>query len=234
MEIVRARKWPLLGSTFMLACGPAINSAPDQASKQAVVVVSDPPGATIVIDHDTLAQSAPSIYHHQRQVLAGIPVPIVFRALTTTPGLCPQIFVVAYNEPAPDTVKFQMNRCPSPEQDFTKPFDHGKVQEPPERLRGPRPVYPTTLLEAQIDGVVLLEAIIDTTGHPEPASVTVVVATNPGFIASAKTALLGSVFRPARVLGRAVRVRITMPFSYSIRQACPPSYPQILCAKKEK
>lgn len=222
----------VVGLLAVAACGPTISSSSQDVSTQPVVILTDPPGARIVIDRDTVPQSASSSYHHQRETVAGIPLPVVIRALPTAPGLCPQVLVVPYNQPVPDTVRFQMNRCPGSNQDFARAFEDSNVQEPPERLRGPMPVYPVLFLQSGIEGMVLVQAIIDTTGRPEPSSVEAVVASNPGFVASARAAVLGSVWRPAKVSGRKVRVVITIPITYTIRGDCPPSYPRILCAMR--
>ncbi|HET7250193.1 MAG TPA: energy transducer TonB [Gemmatimonadales bacterium] len=90
------------------------------------------------------------------------------------------------------------------------------VQEKPERLAGPQPVYPPLLQQAQIEGQVMVEAIIDTLGHVEPTSLKVVQTANPGFNESAKQAVLHSLFRPARVYGKAVRVLIHIPMIFKI------------------
>jgi TonB family protein len=90
------------------------------------------------------------------------------------------------------------------------------VQEKPERLAGPQPVYPPLLQQAGIQGVVKVEAIIDTTGHVEPNSVRVVESPNPGFDQAAKTVVLKSLYRPARVYGKAVRVLIQQPINFQI------------------
>ena len=90
------------------------------------------------------------------------------------------------------------------------------VQEKPERLAGPQVVYPPLLQQAGIQGVVKVEAIIDTTGHVEPNSVRVVESPNPGFDQAAKTAVLKTLYRPARVYGRAVRVLIQQPINFQI------------------
>ena len=228
-------KWPLwvlVAIGLGQSCGPTINSSSQDVSIQSVVVLSDPPGATIVIDGDTLPQSTSSSYHHQRQSVAGVAFPVVIRALPTAPGFCPQVLVVPYNQPVPDTVRFQMNHCPGSGQDFTRAFDDSAVQEPPARLGGPMPIYPVGLRQAEIDGIVLIQAIIDTTGKAEPSSVEAVVASNPGFVASAKATVLGSIWRPAKVSGRKVRVVITIPITYTIRRDCPPSYPRVLCSMR--
>jgi len=90
------------------------------------------------------------------------------------------------------------------------------VQEKPERLAGPPPVYPPLLQQAGIQGVVRVEAIIDTSGRVEPNSVRVVESPNPGFDQAAKIAVLKSLYRPARVYGRAVRVLIQQPINFQI------------------
>lgn len=90
------------------------------------------------------------------------------------------------------------------------------VQEKPERLAGPPPAYPPLLQQAQIEGTVMIEAIIDTTGHIEPPSIKVIQTTNPGFNESAKAAVAKWLYRPARVYGRAVRVLIHQPINYTI------------------
>jgi TonB family protein len=92
------------------------------------------------------------------------------------------------------------------------------VQEKPERLAGPQPVYPPLLMQAGIEGTVMVQAIIDTMGRVEASSVKVTQTANPGFNESAKQTVLKSLFRPARVYGKAVRVLIQLPVTYTIRR----------------
>ncbi len=91
------------------------------------------------------------------------------------------------------------------------------VQEKPERLAGPQPIYPPLLMQAGIEGTVMVQAIIDTMGRVEPTSVKITQTANPGFNESAKQTVLKSLFRPARVYGKAVRVLIQLPVTYTIR-----------------
>ncbi len=91
------------------------------------------------------------------------------------------------------------------------------VQEKPERLAGPVPVYPPLLQQAGIEGVVMVQAIIDTMGRVEPNSLKVTQTANPGFNESAKQTVLKSLFRPARVYGKAVRVLIQIPINYNLK-----------------
>jgi len=63
---------------------------------------------------------------------------------------------------------------------------------------------------------VLVQAIIDTTGHAEPGSVKIIQSPNTGFDQGSRNYVLHAVFRPARVHGRAVRVLIHVPIDYHL------------------
>jgi TonB family protein len=83
----------------------------------------------------------------------------------------------------------------------------GDVDEPASVLRQPSPRYPPVLQQAGFEGRVLLEFVIDTTGHPEPGSLRVIERTREGFDAAAVETIEHSLFRPARVGGKPVRQR---------------------------
>lgn len=89
------------------------------------------------------------------------------------------------------------------------------VDERPDFLGGPQPLYPELLRRAGVTGSVVLQAIVDTTGHVERASIKVLASSNPGFDESAREALLRAKFRVGRVHGRAVRVLIQMGYGFS-------------------
>ncbi len=91
------------------------------------------------------------------------------------------------------------------------------VSEAPEVLTGPLPVYPELLRQAGVQGEVLLEAVVDTTGRVLAPSIVVIAATHPGFVAAARQALLTTLFRPAMVGGRAVPTRVRIPYEFAIR-----------------
>ena len=95
-------------------------------------------------------------------------------------------------------------------------FTASIVEEQPERLAGPQPPFPEILKTAQIQGRVVARAIIDTTGHVENNSIKILQSANPGFNPGVIDALRRSVFRPARVHGRAVRIMIDIPFDFKI------------------
>jgi TonB family protein len=87
----------------------------------------------------------------------------------------------------------------------------------PEVLSGPLPVYPELLRQAGVQGEVLLEAVVDTTGRVLASSIVIIAATHPGFVAAARQALLATLFRPAMVGGRAVQTRVRIPYAFAIR-----------------
>jgi periplasmic protein TonB len=100
--------------------------------------------------------------------------------------------------------------------DLTQVFVEAVVDEPPERISFPPPEYPRMLQEAHIEGQVVLEAVIDTTGHAEPNSIKVISSTNRAFEAPAKDALRRALFRPGRVRGQPVRVLVHLPIRFVI------------------
>ena len=87
----------------------------------------------------------------------------------------------------------------------------------PEVLSGPLPPYPDLLRQAGVEGQVVLEARVDSTGRVQKGSVSVVFATHPGFVDPARQALMATLFRPARVNGRAVAMLVRVPFAFTIR-----------------
>ncbi len=92
------------------------------------------------------------------------------------------------------------------------------VEERPALLSAPPPPYPDILKQAGIQGRVLLGAIVDTSGRVEPSSIQIIKSPNPGFDVPAKSWVLKALFRPARLHGQAVRVHVTLPIDYAIKQ----------------
>jgi len=92
-----------------------------------------------------------------------------------------------------------------------------EVDIPAAALHQPSPRYPPALQLAGIEGRVLVEFIIDTTGHLEPGSAKVLASTHRGFEPAALETLERSLFRPARIAGRAVRQRNLQAIGFRIR-----------------
>jgi protein TonB len=94
-------------------------------------------------------------------------------------------------------------------------YTEAVVDEKPLLLSAPPPPYPAMLSEAGIQGRVVLQAVVDTTGHLEPGSLRILQTPNPGFNSPVKQWALKATFRPATRQGRAVRVYVNLPLDYS-------------------
>lgn len=83
-------------------------------------------------------------------------------------------------------------------------------------LAGPALPYPELLRHAGIQGQVIVQAIIDTSGRAEPQSVKVIRSPHPGFDESARNYVLRALFRPARVDGHPVRALLSVPIDFKM------------------
>jgi periplasmic protein TonB len=90
------------------------------------------------------------------------------------------------------------------------------VDDPAAVVHQPSPRYPPALQQAGLEGRVLVEFVIDTTGHTEGASLRVLESSHPGFEAAARETIRRSVFRPARVKGTPVRQRTVQAVTFRI------------------
>src|SRR6267143_2051578 len=95
-------------------------------------------------------------------------------------------------------------------------YSEASVDERAEIVSAPPLEYPPALRQAGLQGRVTVQAVIDTLGHAEPASLKVIARPNTAFDQSARAYVLHAVFRPARVKGRAVRVLVNVPVDYRI------------------
>lgn len=95
-------------------------------------------------------------------------------------------------------------------------YKNEDVDSGPVRVSGPTLAYPPLLKEGGIEGVVTVEAVIDTTGHVERSSLRIVATTNSAFNENAMRYFRDTVFRPGRIRGRPVRVMIHAPVYFRI------------------
>jgi len=106
--------------------------------------------------------------------------------------------------------------APAPTQQQEEVYSEDSVTERPDLLNHPRMRYPDSLRAAGIGGRVVVEAIIDTTGHADSASVRILSSSHPGFEAPAREAVVASTYHPGRLDGRAVRVRVQIPLNFQV------------------
>ena len=79
------------------------------------------------------------------------------------------------------------------------------------------PRYPDLARQAGLEGEVLAQFVVDTTGHVEAGSLHVIGATHPLFAASVRDAAADMHFRPAIRGGHLVRQQVIQSFQFVIR-----------------
>lgn len=99
-----------------------------------------------------------------------------------------------------------------------QPYMEAVVEERPETVPNTCvvPAFPDMLRQAGIDGRVLIEFVIDTLGRAERNSLRTISTSHPLFEAPARQAVLSCRFRPGRIQGKAVRVRVQQPVNFNI------------------
>lgn len=98
---------------------------------------------------------------------------------------------------------------------FAAPAVVGVVDEQPALISHPPIRYAPEMQALRIGGTVIVEATLDTTGRVLPATVRIVQSPNPVFDAEATRVVLATLYRPARIRGRAARVTIRQPITFA-------------------
>lgn len=127
------------------------------------------------------------------------------------PGETPIEFVASF---APRCVKeFTVIEAPPTQQAY---FEF-QVTQTVRQLSGPPPAYPPALLEAHIEGRVLVQFVVDTLGRAEMRTFKVLVSSNPMFADAVREALPSMRYEPARLAGKRVRQVVQQPFTFAER-----------------
>lgn len=82
--------------------------------------------------------------------------------------------------------------------------------------RNPQPTYPEMLRTAGIEGRVVVEFVVDSTGRVRDGSLKVVEASHELFTTSVRRTLPSLRFIPARVQGHKVAQRVRVPFEFEM------------------
>lgn len=88
-----------------------------------------------------------------------------------------------------------------------------KVDEAPAPVRTVAPDYPGSLREAKVNGVVSIVLVVDESGDVLAAEVA--KSTHDDFTSPALNAIRRWKFRPAKVAGKAVKVKVTIPVRFT-------------------
>src|SRR6476659_9362377 len=98
-----------------------------------------------------------------------------------------------------------------------QPYFEVQVEKPVVPAPGSaQPRYPDMLRQAGVEGEVLAQFVVDTTGKAEPNSLKILKSSHDMFVQSVKNALPQMKFIPAEVGGRKVKQLVQQPFSFSI------------------
>jgi protein TonB len=98
-----------------------------------------------------------------------------------------------------------------------QPYFEFQVEKPVVPAPGSTsPRYPDMLRQAGVEGEVLAQFVVDTTGRAEANSLKILKSSHDLFIQSVKNALPQMKFIPAEVGGRKVKQLVQQPFTFSI------------------
>jgi protein TonB len=99
--------------------------------------------------------------------------------------------------------------------DNAQVFMEGQVDDIPTIMtQGPNR-FPEALRASGMGGRVVLEFVVDTTGHVDPSSFKVISTPHPAFANAAKEMLSKSVFRPGKMRGQSVAVLVRQSINYT-------------------
>jgi protein TonB len=98
-----------------------------------------------------------------------------------------------------------------------QPYFEFQVEKPVVPAPGSTsPRYPDMLRQAGVEGEVLAQFVVDTTGRAEPNSLKILKSSHDLFVQSVRNALPQMKFIPAEVGGRKVKQLVQQPFTFSI------------------
>jgi protein TonB len=100
-----------------------------------------------------------------------------------------------------------------------QPYFDFQVEKPVVMAPGAQgPAYPDMLRSAGIEGTVLAQFVVDTTGRADMATFKALKSDNDLFTTSVKNALQRMRFLPAEVGGRKVKQLVQQPFQFSLNR----------------
>jgi periplasmic protein TonB len=102
--------------------------------------------------------------------------------------------------------------------DPSQVFEQAVVDERPERVSCPPIEYPRMMQQANIEGQVTLQFVVEPDGHVSEENIQVLGSSHRAFEQPAKQMIDKCLFRPGRVRGTAVRVLVQMPITFALNR----------------
>ena len=166
------------------------------------------------------------------QVIMKAPPPKGFQVLTAPikiPDVLPQIDM---NKKVTDEADFSgkgvaggiakgvAGGTPAPAADANQTYFEFQVEKQVSSVPGnPPPRYPDMLRSANVEGEVLAQFVVDTTGRADMSTFKVLKTTHDLFTNSVKAVLPNMKFFPAEVGGKKVKQLVQMPFQFNLTKS---------------
>ena len=144
---------------------------------------------------------------------AAIPVPMPDTRVPqaqTIPTQEEQQHAPSVSDPGADRV---IHVAPGGDEELPDPSKYVYVEELPEAITQVQPTYPDLARDAGVDGTVLVQALVDKTGHVRDVRL---VKSIPMLDASAEAAVRQWVFKPALSNNKPVAVWVAVPIHFSL------------------
>src|SRR6476469_7798861 len=97
-----------------------------------------------------------------------------------------------------------------------QPYFEFQVEKQVSQVPGVTPRYPEMLKSANVEGEVLAQFVVDTTGRAEMGTFKVLKSSHELFTQAVKNALVNMRFYPAEIGGRKVKQMVQQPFTFSL------------------
>jgi protein TonB len=99
--------------------------------------------------------------------------------------------------------------------DNAQVFLEAQLDDPPSVLSPGPSRYPEVLKAAGISGRVVLEFVVDTSGHVDASSIKIISTPHQGFNNAAREAVRATVFRPGKLRGQPVNVMVRQAVNFN-------------------
>jgi TonB family protein len=159
--------------------------------------------------------------HLERRIVAMRTTQIARLSIATGAGLAVLALGFACTVRSPDNLtgpRQSPQRATAPIRVYdTTTFREFQVENEAQPITfGPAPRYPDSLRVANVEGEVVAQFVVDTTGRIDMSTFKALKESHPEFTAAVRSALPNMKFVPASVGGRKVKQLVQMPFQFNL------------------